>query len=171
MQRQVFQKRIEHHEATGRQIVYLDESGFAFDSPRTHGYSLKGARCYGTCNWHARGRTNVIGACIGSKFINVMLFDGNINSDVFYTWVVHELLPALPQHAVIVLDNATFHKRQDIQNAIRFAGHTLEYLPPYSPDLNPIEHKWAEAKNIRKKFRCSVDELFREYINACSYYD
>jgi transposase len=42
------------------------------------------------------------------------------------------------------MDNATFHKREDIQTAIQQAGMTLEYLPPYSPDLNPIEHKWAE---------------------------
>ena len=71
------------------------------------------------------------------------------------------LLPQLPPAAVIVLDNAAFHKRADVQNTLRQAGHTLEYLPPYSPDLNPIEHKWAQAKTIRKQSLCSVDELFR----------
>lgn len=134
------------------------------DTPRTHGYSLKGTRCYGTCDWHARGRINVIGACIDMTFINVVLFEGNIDSDVFYAWVINELLPALPEHAVVVLDNATFHRRQDIQKVIKDAGHTLEYLPPYSPDLNPIEHKWAQAKNIRKKLRCNVDDLFKNSI-------
>lgn len=100
------------------------------------------------------------------SFINVVLFEGNIDSDVFYAWVIGGLLPALPDHAVVVLDNATFHKRQDIRDAIRKAGHTLEYLPPYSPDLNPIEHKWAQAKNIRKKERCNVDDLFKRYLIA-----
>lgn len=94
------------------------------------------------------------------------MFDGNINSDVFYAWVTNELLPALPTNAVVVLDNATFHKRQDIQDVIRKAGHALEYLPPYSPDLNPIEHKWAQAKNIRKKERCNVENLFKYHLNA-----
>lgn len=150
-------------EKEGITIAYLDESGFAVDAPRTHGYSLKGTRCYGFCDWHARGRINVIGACINLAFINVVLFDGNIDSDVFYSWVTTQLLPALPPHAVIVLDNASFHKRQDIQNIIRKAGHTLEYLPPYSPDLNPIEHKWAQVKNIRKKERCRVEKLFENY--------
>ncbi len=92
------------------------------------------------------------------------MFDGNINSDIFYAWVTNELLPVLPANAVVVLDNATFHKRQDIQYVIRRAGHTLEYLPPYSPDLNPIEHKWAQAKNIRKKKRCSVEKLFKYHM-------
>jgi transposase len=80
------------------------------------------------------------------------------------------LLPALPAHAVVVLDNAAFHKRQDIQDLIRQGGHTLEYLPPYSPDLNPIEHKWAQAKNIRKKERCNVDELFSNYLKLYPIY-
>lgn len=92
------------------------------------------------------------------------MFDDNINSDIFYAWTTNELLPVLPANTVIVLDNATFHKRQDIQSAIRKAGHTLEYLPPYSPDLNPIEHKWAQAKNIRKKKRCSVENLFKHHM-------
>jgi len=97
-------------------------------------------------------------------FINVVLFNGNINSDVFHVWVTHELLPALPERSVVVLDNATFHKRQDIQDVIRKAGHTLEYLPPYSPDLNPIEHKWAQAKSIRRKERCDVEDLFKQHL-------
>lgn len=122
---------------------------------------MQGERCYGSCDWHARGRTNVIGVCIDMMLINVMLFDGNINSDVFYWWVIHELLPTLPKNAVVVLDNASFHKRQDIKTAINDAGHTLEYLPPYSPDLNPIEYKWAQLKSIRRKHRCDVDTLFK----------
>ena len=57
-----FKKKIAHYESSGQTIIYLDESGFAVDSPRTHGYSKKGQRCYGTQDWHAKGRTNAIGA-------------------------------------------------------------------------------------------------------------
>lgn len=129
--------------------------------PRRHGYAPVGQRCRGTCDWHAKGRTNVIGALVDSWLIAVGLFESSVNADVFLAWIRHVLLPQLPPAAVIVLDNATFHKRADVQNALRQAGHTLEYLPPYSPDLNPIEHKWAQAKAIRKQTHCSVDELFR----------
>ena len=71
-------------------------------------------------------------------------------------------MPALPSNSVVVMDNASFHKRQDSQQAITQAGHILEYLPPYSPDLNPIEKKWAQAKAIRRQKKCSVDELFTQ---------
>lgn len=92
------------------------------------------------------------------------LFDTYINADVFYAWVSQELVPNTPKNSVIVLDNATFHKRFDAQDVIEKAGHNLEFLPPYSPDLSPIERKWAQAKSIRRKFDYNPDQLFI-YIN------
>ena len=62
------------------------------------------------------------------------------------------------------MDNASFHKRSDIKQAILAAGHILEYLPPYSPDLNPIEHKWAQSKAIRKQKNYTVEKLFSSGI-------
>lgn len=97
-----------------------------------------------------------------NKLLNVNLIDGSIDADVFYAWIRCELLPELPEGSVVVMDNATFHKRGDIQQAITSCGHELEFLPPYSPDLNPIEHKWAQAKALRRKHRCPVDELFQQ---------
>jgi len=129
--------------------------------PRRSGYAPVGQRCYGRWDWHAKGRTNVIGALLGFHLIAIGLFECSVNADVFLAWVQHVLLPQLPPAAVIILDNAAFHKRADIQNTLRRAGHTLEYLPAYSPDLNPIEHKWAQAKALRKQTHCAVDDLFR----------
>lgn len=131
--------------------------------PRRFGYAPLGKRCFGLHNWHAKGRTNVIGALLGFCLLTLGLFPETINSDTFFAWVTQDLLPKLPKNSVIVMDNATFHKRQDIQQAIWEAGHILEYLPPYSPDLNPIEHKWAQAKALRKQHNCSIDELFLLY--------
>ena len=123
-------------------------------------YSTKGQRCYAGQDWHARGRLNAIGAITDFKLLNVCLFDTYINADVFYAWVSQELLTSLPSNSVIVLDNATFHQRHNALEAIERAGHIVEFLPPYSPDLNPIEKKWAQAKSIRRKFGYSPDELF-----------
>ncbi len=134
------------------------------DAPRTHGYAPVGQRCYGIHNWHARGRVNAIGAILDFEFLSVELWQCTIDSDVFYAWVTQALLPKCPPKAVIVLDNASFHKREDIQTAIQKAGHILEYLPPYSPDLNPIEHKWAQAKAIRRRDRCDPYRLFEAKI-------
>ena len=143
----------------------MDESGFAQDMPRTHGYSPRGERCYGVHDWHAKGRINAIGAILGFVFLTVTLFEGSINSDVFYAWLIHELIPVLPMNAVVVMDNASFHKRADMLEAIEQSGCQLEYLPPYSPDFNPIEKKWAQVKAIRKRERCDVDALFSTHID------
>ena len=141
-------------------MVYIDESGFAQDMPRTHGYSLKGKRCEGVHDWHARGRINAIGVLCGAALLTVSLFDCNIDSTVFEAWFEHQLLPVLPEKSVVVLDNAGFHKQDNLKNYCLPGGHTVEFLPPYSPDLNPIEQKWAQAKSIRRTRGCSVDELF-----------
>ena len=129
--------------------------------PRTHGYSAIGTRCFGTHNWQAKDRVNVIGALIGKLLLTVSLFSANVDADTFYSWTVQDLLPKLPPKSVLVMDNATVHKRADILSAITQAGHTIEFLPAYSPDLNPIENKWAHAKKRRRKLQCSIDELFQ----------
>ncbi|WP_369605593.1 transposase [Pseudoalteromonas piscicida] len=67
--------------------------------------------------------------------------------------------------AVIVMDNATFHKRNDMLQAIKGSGCIAEFLPPYSPDLNPIEKKWAQSKSIRRKLRCSIEKLFTKHLD------
>jgi len=144
----------------GRPIVYLDESGFSVDAPRTHGYSYKGMRCYGQKDWHERGRLNAIGAMLAFKLLTVELWDCNIDSDVFHIWVQKALLPSVPKQSVIVMDGAAFHKRSDIIEAIEIKEHIVEFLPSYSPDLNPIEKKWSQAKAIRRKELCDPHELF-----------
>lgn len=147
-------------EREGRSLVFLDESGFAHDMPRTHGYSLKGLRCYGTHDWGAKGRTNAIGALLLGTLLTVGLFQTNINTLVFNTWVKEDLIPKLPPQSVVILDNATFHKSPDMKKALDDAGHTLLYLPPYSPDLNPIEKKWAQVKSCRRRLHCSINDIF-----------
>ena len=105
-----------------------------------------------------------MGALLVSCWLTVSLFSCTINANTFYAWVAQDLLPQLPPHSIVVMDNAAFHKRADIQQLFKQAGHVLEYLPAYSPDLNPIEHKWAQAKAIRKQNQCSVEELFAHYV-------
>jgi transposase len=153
-----------HYFKTSQNLVYIDESGFAHDMPRTHGYSDRGKRCYGVHDWGAKGRTNAIGALIGRALLTVMLLSGTVNTETFTSWIQADLLPKLSPQSIIVMDNATFHKGKEMQLSITNAGHTLLYLPPYSPDLNPIEHKWAESKHTRRKLACSIDELFQYHI-------
>lgn len=148
------------HEAQGRPVVYLDESGFALDMPRTHGYALRGQRCTGRHDWHARGRVNALGALLKGVLLTVGLTTSNVDADMFNLWLEGDLLPKLPPGAVIVLDNASFHKRSDTKEMIENAGHRIEFLPPYSPDLNPIEPKWAQAKAIRRRTGHAPEQIF-----------
>jgi len=163
-------QKLNEHEASERVIVYLDESGFAVDMPRTHGYSSIGLRCYGKHDWQAKGRLNAIGAIVGMSMITVSLFPCHINADVFHAWMTQDLLPKVKKGSVIVMDNASFHKRENTLNAIKAHGCITEFLPPYSPDLNPIEKKWAQVKSIRRKERCDIEALFREHVDYAILY-
>ena len=135
-----------------------------FITAQQYGYSIKGERCYGSHDWNSKVRINVIGAIVGMTFVTLSLFDSSVNSDVFYAWLTKDLLPKINPNSVIVMDNASFHKREDMLEAINNHGSIVEFLPPYSPDLNPIEKKWAQAKSIRRKLRCSIDELFSDHF-------
>ena len=143
-------------------LIYVDESGFSKEMPRLFGYAPEGARCFGKHDWMSKRRTNIVGALTGDRLLTAALFDGNITTDVFEEWLQQGLRPVLPNGAVVVMDNASFHKSERIQEMVEAAGCLLEYLPPYSPDLNPIEHKWAQAKALKRKLACSTDELFKQ---------
>ena len=129
--------------------------------PRTHGYSSRGKRCFGSHNWGAKGRTNVIGALVGAVLLTVSLFDQTINTAVFDAWVEQDLIPKLLPGSVVVMDNATFHQSEKLKKLLAQNGHILLYLPPYSPDLNPIERKWAQVKAFRRKHQCPIPKLFQ----------
>lgn len=129
--------------------------------PRTHGYAPKGQRCYGKHDWGAKGRTNIIGALLAGVLLTISLFQTTINTEIFTAWVAHDLLPKLPPKSVIIMDNASFHKGSEMQKILAEAGHILFYLPPYSPDLNPIEKKWAQAKAVRRRVGGTIESLFQ----------
>ena len=71
------------------------------------------------------------------------IVEANINTAVFNTWIEKIFIPELPENSVVVMDNAAFHKSQKTMDLLEINGHQIEFLPPYSPDLNPIEQKWA----------------------------
>jgi hypothetical protein len=100
--------------------------------PRTHGYSEKGQRCFGVHDWQIRKRTNAIGALLNKHLITVTLFNNTIDADCFCGWIEKDLLPKLTKKSILVMDNATFHKRKKMMELIENKEHILEYLPPVS---------------------------------------
>lgn len=120
----------------------------------------RGLRCPGLRDWQARGRVNVIGALLAGVLLSIGLTASNVDAEMFNLWLGQDLLPKLPPDAAPVPDNASFNKRSDTEKLIAGAGHTLEYLPPCSPDLNKIEPIRAQAKAARRRTGQSVAELF-----------
>ena len=127
--RRLFLEQLSEFEESDRAIIYLDESGFKSHENRPHGYSYKGKPCFGSYNWQLKNQTNAIGAIHNNQLFAIGLYDCNVNADVFYSWVTQLLLPNLPKNSVVVMDNATFHKRLDIQELINDAGHCILWLP------------------------------------------
>ena len=78
--------------------------------PRTHGYAKIKNRYYGTHNWNAKGRDNVIGALVNNLFTACGIVNGNVDSDTFNTWLEKILVPELPRNSIVIMDNASFHK-------------------------------------------------------------
>lgn len=117
------------HDAAGRPNVYLDESGFARDMPRTHCYSPCGRRCFGRQDWHTRGRIDVLGPMLAVVLLTAGLTASNVDADIFNLWLRYDPIPKLPPGAVLVMDNATFHERASTSEMIKNAGFALAIRP------------------------------------------
>jgi transposase len=158
--REAYKVTLATYQQQGHPIVYVDESGFAVDMPRTHGYAPKGQRVVGKRNWHERGRINVLGALLAGSLLTACTVEGPVDAEVFKAWLEQDLIPQLPPNSVVVMDNAPFHRVPITEQILAAHGHTLLPLPTYSPDLNPIEHTWHEKKALRRRTQCSVENLF-----------
>ena len=109
--RTMFKNRIAKYQEEGYSIVYIDESRFVHNMARIHGYSTVGDHCYTTQDSNARARTNVISGLSGDSLIGCGIVNANVDTDVFNTWLEKILIPDLPQNSIIVMDNASFHKK------------------------------------------------------------
>lgn len=119
-----------------------------------YAYSAIGKRHYEAHPGHYTNRISMIGGLCNKNFMAPFMFQGHCNTTVFELYLEHVLVPKLEVGMVVVIDNASFHKSTRIKNLIEAAGAKLIYLPPYSPDLNPIEHYWHKIKTaIRKMMR------------------
>ncbi len=118
--RNIFSGGIREYRADERSPVYIDESGFARDMPRSYGYAPVGKRCAGRHDRNAKGRIDVIGTPPNNKLPNVNPVNGGIDADVVYARFGHGLPPGSPDSSVVVTDNAAFHRRGGIQQANNF---------------------------------------------------
>jgi transposase len=126
------------------------------------GWGPKGHRIRGFAP-HGRWRTlTFLGALRHDAFAAPCVFDGPINGTCFRAWVEQQLVPVLRAGDVVVMDNLGSHKGKAVRQAIRDAGAHLLFLPPYSPDLNPIEQAFAKIKHwMRNAQKRSIEDTWR----------
>ena len=127
-------------------LVYIDESGIDNYLYYPWSYGLRGVKIHGEISGKRYDRESFIAGKVGKKIISPMCFKGTCNTELFNAWVENVLVPELSHGQIVIMDNATFHKSQKTRELIENAGCSLLFLPPYSPDLNPIEKYWAHLK-------------------------
>jgi transposase len=132
-------------------LVFIDETWAKTNMTRTHGRCAKGARLLGKAPF-GRWRTLTFLAALRCDRITApCVVDGPINGATFLAYVQQILVPTLEPGDIVVMDNLGSHKGQAVRAAIRAAGAKLFFLPPYSPDLNPIEQVFAKLKTLLRK--------------------
>jgi len=119
-------------------LVYIDETGIDY-CHRRYAKRERGKPAYGAVCGKNHRQYSVIGAYNSRKLKAPFVFDGSTDTALFIAWMKEHLLPSLRRGQTVIMDNASFHKSPKIRALIENAGCELLYLPPYSPDLNPIE--------------------------------
>lgn len=131
--------------------MFIDETWASTNMARRHGRCLRGERLrVGVPHGHWK-TTTFVGALTTRGFIAPWVLDGPINRDAFETYVKKVLVPDLRPGDIVIMDNLSSHKGPRVRAMIEAAGAELRYLPPYSPDFNPIEMAFAKLKALLRK--------------------
>ena len=141
-------------------LVYIDESGVEETIIKDRGWGKKGERIHGKRSGKYYNRINVLSALCNNKSIAPFIFKGTCNTELFNKWVEGILIKELKKGQVVIMDNASFHKSQKTIDLIESAGCRVIFLPPYSPNLNPIEKFWANMKRWIRTHISKINDLY-----------
>jgi transposase len=137
-------------------FVFLDESSINTAFSRLYGRAPIGERLFDNvpdCRWETM---TVLSSLRLDGTTEALVFEGALNGEMFKAYIKECLAPSLKKGDVVVMDNLSSHKVEGLEEIVREKGARIEYLPPYSPDLNPVENMWSKIKNQlrKKKERC-----------------
>jgi transposase len=141
--------------------VFLDETGATTKMARLYGWGPKSERVVSSVPHGHWQTTTFVGALRTTGLTAPLVIDGAMNGELFLAYIQQQLVPTLTPGDIVVMDNLSSHHRAGIREAIEAAGATLAYLPPYSPDLNPIELLFSTLKSrLRKHAERTRDSLW-----------
>ncbi len=141
-------------------LVFIDETGASTKMARRYGRSLRGERCRAPVPHGHWKTTTFVGALRLEGMTAPMVLDGAMHGAAFLAYVEQVLVPTLTPGDIVIMDNLPAHKSVALRHAIEAAGAELRFLPPYSPDFNPIEMASSKLKAFLKKTAArTVDDL------------
>jgi transposase len=142
-------------------LIFIDETWASTNMARTHGRAPRGQRLRSAIPHGHWKTTTFVAGLRTSGMVAPMVLDGPINGEFFQAYVDQVLVPELRPGDIVVMDNLGSHKGVGVREAIEAVGASLLYLPPYSPDFNPIENAFAKLKAmLRKAGERTVDGLW-----------
>ena len=144
-----------------RQLVFVDETGTATNMAPLYGWGPKGERVIGSVSRGHWKRTTFVGGLTLDGFIAPMVIEQAMNGVTFEAWVEQLLIPDMPQNAIVMMDTLSAHKGLRVRELIEAAAGEVLYLPPYSPDLNPIKQAFAKLKHwLRAAGESKTEDLW-----------
>jgi transposase len=143
-------------------VICLDESSAKRNMKRLYGWAAKADRLVDAVPGGHWQTTTMLSAIRSTEVATAMVLEGAIDGPTFLGFVEHFLVPVLRPGDIVVMDNLSSHKVKGVREAIEGAGAQVWYLPPYSPDFNPIEQMWSKVKaKLRSLARRTTDSLYR----------
>ena len=146
-------------------LVFLDESSINLGMTRLYGRALKGERVDDYIPDVRFQRTSILSTVRLDGSQNPYIFTGTLNSERFKKYVDDTLSPALFEGDILILDNSSVHKVHNVLDSVIIKGVTVVFLPPYSPDFNPIELLWSKMKTFLRKAKARTKDNLEEALN------
>ena len=159
--RKAFRKKIKTSlRGIAEHLKFIDESGTNLGLTRLFGRATPGERVTEATPGYSGKHYTLVAALGLCEVSAAWVLEGAMTQDAFETYVTCVLAPTLQEGDVVLIDNLNVHKSETVERQIAARGARLEFLPPYSPDFNPIEQCWAKVKSVLRKMKArSLDEL------------
>ena len=147
-------------------LVFLDESGVNIGMTRRYGRAIGKARVHGSAPLNVPTSQTVLASVRLNGQITYTMYPGGTTGERFLDYLKNVLIPTLHKGDIVVMDNMRSHHVKGVEEVLRAAGMIPLYLPPYSPDLNPIEKLWSKIKALLRKFKARTVEALPHAIHC-----